>query len=201
MNTGIYGGSFNPPHNGHVKLAREALSLFSLDRLIIMPAFVSPFKAGAAAVSARARYDMCVLAFENENTSVSSLETERGGTSYTVDTVKELSALYPDDRLFLIVGSDMLLSFDRWKNYREILNYVTLAAVSRGGDDEKELSAFAANTSVFPAGSVCVRSFTPLEISSTEVRARCALGGDISALVPESVNRYIENGGYYRVKP
>ena len=117
MRTGIFGGSFNPVHIGHICLAERMSEIMKLDRLFIIPAGVSPFKENNGGISDSDRLNMCRIAFGNhDNFFVSDIEIKRAGKSYTVDTVRELKKMYPGDDMFLFVGSDMLLSFDKWKD-------------------------------------------------------------------------------------
>lgn len=197
MRIGIFGGSFNPVHSGHVRLACMMKKYLELDRLIIVPANVSPFKTGGG-VSARDRAEMCRLAFpENEGFSVTEAEIKRGGVSYTVDTVREIKRLEPEGELFLITGSDMLLSFDRWREYKKILSICTLAAVSRcGADSPAELERFA-DERLRDFGRVLIVPFEPYEISSTEIRKIISHGESAAAFLPEKVNEYITERGLY----
>ena len=111
MRIGIYGGAFNPVHKGHIKLAEEVKTKADLDKIIIMPSGLSPHKSSGSLIDSSHRLQMCKLAFEGEDYIISDLEIKREGKSYTVDTVTELKEIYPDDELYLIMGSDMLLSF------------------------------------------------------------------------------------------
>ena len=116
---GIYGGTFSPPHNGHIKAAKAFMEQMWLDILYVIPTFVPPHKEMECAVSAEHRLEMCRLAFSDmEGVYVSDLEIRRGGTSYTVDTLKELSG--EDRRLFLLCGTDMILTLGSWRSPKEI---------------------------------------------------------------------------------
>lgn len=197
MRAGIFGGSFNPVHSGHVKLARFAKEELGLDKLIIVPANVSPFKIEGS-ISGADREAMCRLAFSaDEGFIVSGTEINRGGVSFSVDTVSEMTVLFPDCELFLIIGSDMLLQFDKWKEYKRILSMCTLAAVSRQREDKiRELEAFA-DEKLRQCGKVVIMPFEPLEINSTEIREKLALGENVSELLPEKVYQYIKDRGLY----
>ena len=126
---GIYGGTFNPPHMGHVHVARHAIGALCLDKLLIIPSSTPPHKALTAdSPTPDDRLRMLQMTFAGEEKAeVSDLELQRGGVSYTFDTVKTLQSQYPNAELFLLVGTDMLLSFDRWYRYKELLSMVTLA--------------------------------------------------------------------------
>ena len=104
----MFGGSFNPPHIGHLELAQAFIDRLSLDKLLLIPVFSPPHKSGSEMASAQHRLNMCKLLEKyNNKIEVSDIEVIRGGSSYTVDTLKALQALYPDDELFLIIGADM----------------------------------------------------------------------------------------------
>ncbi len=139
MRTGIYGGSFDPVHKGHIHLAETALRGFNLDMVIFMPANISPFKQGRKDVAeGRHRLEMVRLAIEGrEDMTVSSFELECTGVSYTVNTLRHLKKQCPNDTLVLLMGSDMLMSFERWYCYEEIMSLAELGCISReDGDGE-----------------------------------------------------------------
>ena len=149
MRRAIFGGSFDPVHKGHVSLVSELKKALELDEIIVMPTGISPFKKDMERrpASGADRLEMCRLAFADMPfATVSDYEISRVGVSYTFDTVRHFRSLYPNDKLFWLVGGDMLKSFDRWKNWQEILSMCTLAAVSRQkcGSDRNELEKKAA---------------------------------------------------------
>ena len=195
MRIGIYGGAFNPVHKGHVKLAREVKTKANLDKIIIMPSGVSPHKSSGSLVDSIHRLEMCKLAFEGEDYIISDLEIKREGKSYTVDTVTELKKLYPDDELYLIMGSDMLLCFHKWYRYEDILSAVTICATTRQGDISlDELKAYSRD--VLRKDTLII-DFEPFECSSTKVRNALLSGDDASSSVPCKVLAYIIEKGLY----
>ena len=195
MRIGIYGGAFNPVHKGHVKLAEELKIKADLDKIIIMPSGVSPHKSSDALVDSTHRLEMCRLAFSGDGYIVSDLEIKREGKSYTVDTVTELKKIYPEDELFLIMGSDMLLCFDRWYRYEDILSMVTICATTRQGDISiDKLKAYSRETL---GKETMIVDFEPFECSSTKVRDALISGDDATDLVPEEVLRYIIENSLY----
>ncbi len=195
MRIGIYGGAFNPVHKGHVKLAEEVKTKADLDKIIIMPSGVSPHKSSSSLVDSIHRLEMCRLAFEGEDYIISDLEIKREGKSYTVDTVTELKKIYPDDELFLIMGSDMLLCFHKWYRYDEILSAVTICATTRQGDISlDELKKY---TSEVLKKETLIIDFEPFECSSTEVRNALLSADDASSMVPQNVLSYIIEKGLY----
>ncbi len=195
--TGIFGGSFDPVHLGHVKYANFICDRFALDELIVIPAKLSPFKQENR-VSDTDRLNMCRLVFTEKRMTVSDIEIKRGGVSYTVDTVRELKKQRPTDKIFLFVGGDQLMSFDRWFCFNEILTNVILAAVRRDESVSlEEMEKFADNR-LRRYGEVVITDFEPIEVSSTEIRRRLEKGLSVHGLVPDAAEKYIENGGLYR---
>ncbi len=198
MRIGIYGGSFNPPHLGHRRLADFMCESLQLDKCIIMPAFVSPFKVQKNDMAAAEhRLQMCRLAFPAPQYEVSSLEVSSAETSYTLHTLQKLKLQYPDDELFLIIGSDMLLTFNKWYCWQDILQLCTLCAVSRGDEDPmQELETFVQqHLSAF--GAVRIFPFVPLQISSTVLRANIKNKADTSAFLHPDVANYIQKHDLY----
>ncbi|MBO7319339.1 MAG: nicotinate (nicotinamide) nucleotide adenylyltransferase [Clostridia bacterium] len=198
MRIGIYGGAFNPVHKGHIKLAEEVKTKAHLDKIIIMPSGVSPHKSSGGLVDSEYRLQMCRLAFEGEDYIISDLEIKREGKSYTVDTVTELKKLYPDDELYLIMGSDMLLSFHRWYRYDDILSAVTICATTRQGDISlDELKAYSRD--VLKKDTLII-DFEPFECSSTKVREALLSADDATSMLSEKVLGYIKEKGLYTDK-
>ena len=198
MRRAIFGGSFDPVHKGHVSLVSELKKALELDEIIVMPTGISPFKKDMERrpASGADRLEMCRLAFADMPfATVSDYEVSRIGVSYTFDTVRHFRSLYPNDKLFWLVGGDMLKSFDRWKNWQEILSMCTLAAVSRQkcGSDRNELEKKAAELRKY--GEVLFAETKPLEISSTEIRKKIIKNSDISCYVPQNVVKYIFKKG------
>lgn len=196
---GIYGGSFNPPHIGHCLAAKEMVERLSLDRLLIIPAAAPPHKQLAqGSPSAEERLSMCHAAFSGiQNTEVCDLEIRREGLSYTVDTLAELREQYPQDELYLLMGSDMLLSFDRWRCPREIASMAVLAVMHRSEDyvlwesvrEKSEALARDFDAKVVLVENRCVA------VSSTTVRRMLALGAPYE-LPPAVEHMILENGWY-----
>ena len=195
MRIGIYGGAFNPVHKGHLKLAEEVKTKANLDKIIIMPSGVSPHKSSNSLIESAHRLEMCALAFEGEDYIISDLEIRREGKSYTVDTVTELKKIYPDDELYLIMGSDMLLCFHKWYRYEDILSMVTICATTRQGDIRlDELKAYSRDVL---GKETLIIDFEPFECSSTKVRDALASGDDATNLLAEKVHSYIIEKGLY----
>lgn len=200
MRRAVFGGSFDPVHNGHVNLVKQIYGSVTLDEIIIMPAGISPFKQNMERVpaSGKQRYEMCRLAFADMSyVTVSDYEISLPEVSYTVNTVRNLKEQYPTDELFLIIGSDMLLSFHRWRNFEEILSVCGLIAASResGQSDLEELEKQAETLKKY--GSVTVVPIDTFEVSSTEIRKKIKNSSDISCYVPQNVVKYIMKNDLY----
>ncbi len=192
---GIFGGTFNPPHIGHRRLVEHIRQTAQLDRLLVIPTFLPPHKVSADLASCEDRLAMCRLAFPVW-CEVSDLEIRRGGKSYTVDTLTALKAEYPGDELILLLGSDMMQTFDRWYRYEDILRMCTVCVTSRadGGRDLAEDKIPA----VFEKYPLLRSNLPPFEVSSTQIRQRIRQGDDTDGLLLPEVRSYIEKRGLYR---
>jgi nicotinate-nucleotide adenylyltransferase len=183
MRIGIYGGTFDPVHHGHLILARQALEEFKLDRLVFVPAAESPFKIHNHTALAPDRLAMLQSAIRGEDRfDVDPLEIERGGVSYSIDTVKMFRNRDPEAELFFLVGEDNAYRLTEWHRFEELKKMVGFVVLSRSEDFQS------------PEYPVVQRR---IEISSTEIRNRVANGESITYLVPESVKRYIEQHQLY----
>jgi nicotinate-nucleotide adenylyltransferase len=189
---GVFGGTFDPPHVGHLLLAADARDALNLDRLIFVPTSVQPLKVETPAVaSAQDRLEMLRLVVADDaNYQVDETEIERKGLSYTVDTLEHLSARYPGARIFLLLGQDAHESFGQWKNPGRILELATLAVMQRSRSEGERASA--------AAKGVATISTRRVDVSSTEIRERLRAGKSIKGFVPESVERFIYARGLYR---
>lgn len=195
---GILGGTFNPVHNGHLHLARAFRERLALTRVLLIPTHQPPHKRAPGLMPARTRLEMCALAAQEEpGVGVSDIEIRRGGTSYTVDTLRELSALYPEARLFFIMGADMFLTFEKWKDFDRIAALADLCATARTAGGTEDLTACARRYTKLYGARCHVENVPVLEISSTQIRARIASGADLRGLVPDAVANYIRRHGLY----
>jgi nicotinate-nucleotide adenylyltransferase len=189
---GVFGGTFDPPHVGHLLVANDAREVLELDRLIFVPAGAQPFKVETPPVaSGQDRLEMVRLAVADDaNYAVDDAEINRKGLSFTVDTLEHLSERNPAARLFLLMGEDVLAGFEKWRSPARIRELATLVAVSRGG---------LAGSVTDPATSAVLRVSTRrVDVSSTEIRERRRAGKSIKGFVPESVERFIDVRGLYR---
>lgn len=192
MKIGLFGGTFNPVHNGHINLVKNFKEKLSLDKVLVIPTAVPPHKQAEGLVSSEDRLNMCRLAF-GILAEVSDVEIARGGRSYTVETLEELKKIYKDDDLYFLVGSDMLLSFRRWYRWEDILTMCTLCATDR----DNEETCRDADEDFFSKIIFC--DFPKTVVSSSEVREKLSDGTDVSDLVPEEVVKYIREKGLYNV--
>ena len=131
MRIGIFGGAFNPVHNGHLNIADSFYEDLSLDKLLFIPTAKPPHKSDEGLLSGEDRVNMLRLAVENKPYEISTIEFERNDKSYTYDTLIELKKLYPDSEFFLIIGADQFIHFDKWYRYSDILDMVTLCTSAR----------------------------------------------------------------------
>ena len=198
---GLIGGSFDPVHSGHLMIAQDAADRLELDEVVFIPANIPPHKQDQQRVSAEHRLNMLRLATEsNLRFTVSSIEIDRGGVSYTFDTVCELRADQPDAELVLIVGSDTLVDLPNWYNVQELLEIADVATLVRPGD--VDLAAIEAKLALDPElrdrlmGQLYDSRL--VDISSSEIRARVAEGLGVKYLVPPEVEMYIFEHGLYQ---
>ncbi len=196
---GIYGGTFNPPHLGHLRAAMYAVEALGLDRLLLIPTGVSPHKEMAAGATSQDRLEMVRLAASGlDKLQVSDLELRRAGRSYTVDTLRDLREQYPEAELVLLMGTDMFLSFLTWREPEEIMKLATLAVFCRGEKGEKP--KLEEQQKVLAAmGAKTVLLHNPVTaISSTDLR-RMLVFGCAGPFLSEGVGEYIEAKGLYGV--
>lgn len=194
MRIGIFGGAFNPVHNGHLALAKHQIDALNLDKLLLIPTANPPHKSNVGLIDGQYRVDMLGLAFADfDNVEISTIEFESADKSYTYDTLVKLKALYPNDNFTLLIGSDQLFYFKKWYKYAEILDMVNVSAVVRLADEVDKAKAFIKDESL----DISLTLQPPFEVSSTEIRDKVKAGLDISNLVPISVANYIKENGLY----
>ena len=195
---GLFGGTFNPPHLAHLRLAQKAIEGAKLEKVIIMPAFVPPHKIAHELLSGEERIELCKRTFCGEEFIISDLEIKRRGKSYTVETLETLKKLYPQDEFFLIIGSDMLLSFDKWFRFEDILKMSTLCVMTReNAVSKKMLSDYCKNVLKLNEKDYIILDCEPVELSSTEVREKAKEGGDLGFMLTEKANEYIKEKSFY----
>jgi nicotinate-nucleotide adenylyltransferase len=196
---GLLGGTFNPPHRGHLALARFARAELGLDRVELVPVGTPPHKSPGADPGAQRRLAMCeLLAGEAEGLSVNPLEVLRAGPSFTVDTLAELQARQPGDELTFILGADTARTLAGWRRPERILELCDLAVAVRGESTEADARAAVAAIDAGAARRMRFLAMEPVEVSSSLVRERVAAGAPVEALTGAGVARYINAEGLYR---
>ena len=185
MEIGIFGGTFNPPHNGHLIVAEYLRETLSFDRVVFVPTSISPHKQDERLVAPGARLAMVGLAIKGNPFFVASdVEVRRGGVSYTVDTLREMDRQYPNDVLHLLIGMDNLREFHTWKDPEEILTLARVIVMTRPGFG----SAIGRNRF---ARKMSVCGVPEIDIASRDIRERVKEGMSIRYLVPAPVEKYI----------
>jgi nicotinate-nucleotide adenylyltransferase len=212
LKLGILGGTFDPIHLGHLRLAEEVGESFNLERIYLIPAASPPHKGGKEVSPFNHRFEMARIAVEGSSLlDAFDLEGRRKGLSYSIETLKEFHQLYPSDlELFFILGTDSFLEIETWRDYRDLFDYAHFVVIERPGIlfgktvvqlsslgisfKEKERGRF-----VSPSGhEVIFMETTLMDISSTQIREKVAEGKSIRYLVPERVRCYIFDNGLYK---
>lgn len=192
---GVMGGTFDPIHHGHLVTAEEAVVQFGLDEVVFVPTGRPWMKADRIVSPTEDRYLMTVVATaSNPRFSVSRIEIDREGPTYTVDTLRELANEYPDAELFFITGADAILEIFEWKDPEDVLSLGHFIAATRPGYD---LARFEAAAPTYHQ-RVSTMDIPALAISSSDIRSRVREGRAIRYLLPEGVKSYIEKAGLYR---
>ncbi|MCX7977920.1 MAG: nicotinate (nicotinamide) nucleotide adenylyltransferase [Bdellovibrionaceae bacterium] len=214
MKTGVFGGSFNPPHFGHLNSIQTCLRKLGLDRIILVPCSRNPLKMELEGPKDTQRLEMTRLAIQDlgPNYSVDDCEIRRGGYSYTIDTVKDLSQRYPEDEFYLIMGADNFVSFNEWKNWQDILSRVNLIVTTRPGfeiptdrDQAPEflknyIGEFDFNLMELTTGkTIQFLRLEDVQVSATELRKWLRIGKPVGKYIPLSVEKYIKEQGLYRI--
>lgn len=187
MRIGLLGGSFDPPHVGHLLTASDAVDALGLDRLVLVPAATQPLKQGQAGATPHQRLAMTrLLAQSDPRLEVDPVEIERGGLSFTVDTLADYAVRFPGAALYFLVGEDVLDSFSHWREPARIRELATVAVMRRGGEPAALLE-----------GMVAVET-RRVDVSSTEIRARVRAGLPVRGFVTDAVADYIAAERLYR---
>jgi nicotinate-nucleotide adenylyltransferase len=187
MRFGIFGGSFNPVHFGHLLPVSVAFDELSLDKILFVPARKPPHKSSANLLEPRHRLNMLRLALADDpRFEISEYELNESNSSYTIDTLTHFKGIYPSDELFLLIGSDSLLDLKKWHRWEELFDYAKIAVLCRPCFDVERIK-----------GEILERIVivnTPLvEISSSEIRSRLVYGQSIRYFTPDAVLRYISD--------
>ena len=193
MRLGIFGGTFDPPHNGHLRLARFVLEKKSLDKLIFVTAFKTPYRDKTSSVSFEDRFGMTKLSVENSaDFEVSDAEGVRGGDSFSIDTVRYFRELYSleADQLFLVIGADSLKRFDEWKSHEELLNECSVCVLKRAEVKRENLEDRFIDRVEFLDNEL-------ITVSSSDIRKRIREGRDVERFVDRKVIEYISERKLY----
>ncbi|MCQ2436992.1 MAG: nicotinate-nucleotide adenylyltransferase [Clostridia bacterium] len=195
MTVGIMGGTLNPVHSGHIRVALEVRDALHLDDCLLLPAGDPPHK--TLQVSKYDRLNMVKAAAEASGLTACDLEVEREGTTYTVDTLNELHRRYPKTEWVYIIGADTLEVLDTWRNFSEVATLCTFAAVDRPGYTAESAKQAANRLTETYGARIMLTSIMGPELSSTEIREKVCRGESISGMVPEAVESYIRDHGIY----
>jgi nicotinate-nucleotide adenylyltransferase len=212
MKTGILGGTFNPIHNAHLRIAEEVRDAFKLDRVMFIPAATPPHKPHIGELSFASRLEMVRLATgDNPFFTVSDIEGRRGGRSYSIDTLRALNQEYPGDELYFIVGADSFNDISTWRDYAALFSLCNMVCVQRPGSTIKSLAKAlpvamnaefcydSAAKRLNHSSGHCVYALDGvlLDISSSHIRNLVRGGRSIRYLVPDAVDRYIKEQRLY----
>ncbi len=195
---GIMGGTFNPIHYGHLLLGEYAREQFELDKVLYMPSKKPPHKDLEKIVSDYHRIQMIQLAIaDNPYFELSTLELERAGITYTVDTVSYLREQYPENEYYFIIGADSLFQFETWKNPEQILRLVHVLVATRDGIIFSKMEKQIEYLRKKYQGDIVLIKFFTMDISSSIIRGRCRKNQSVRYLLPSEVEKYISNNRLY----
>jgi nicotinate-nucleotide adenylyltransferase len=189
---GLFGGSFDPPHNGHLLVAQDAIEALALDHLLVIPAAQQPLK-DQSQTPAEHRLAMVQACFDGvPQVQVDPVEITRGGLSFMVDTVEDVQRRWPSARLHLLIGSDVVPTLPRWKEPERLLGMVRLVVLYRDTTDTPSV-----DREIHGGGSAEWLATRRVDVSSTEIRTRVRNGRSIKGFVPDAVATYIASTGLY----
>lgn len=196
----IFGGSFNPIHNGHIEVAKSAMEECNLKKVVFLPNATPPHKDNSILISAEHRYNMVAQTVRKYNGfDVSDYEMKKQGPSYTIDTMRRLKLMYNAD-LYFIIGADSLYTLHTWKSYNELIKecrfIVADRTCSQGNDIKK-----AADKIKSAGGNVEVLKMKRFDVTSTQIRAMLQMGKDVSGILPTQVIKYIKDNNLYKNNP
>jgi nicotinate-nucleotide adenylyltransferase len=190
LNIGVFGGTFDPPHNGHLIVAEYVRYHLSLEKVLFVPSWISPHKKDRTTAGAEHRLAMLTVAIEGiTGFDVSEIEIARGGVSYTVDTLSDFHKMLPECHLSLLVGADNYAEFDTWKEPERVRSLAQLVVMTRPESASEVLPT---------SPEVCWIEVPEIRISSSDIRNRAMGGKSIRYLVPDRVAEYIESHHLYR---
>ena len=203
MKIGIFGGTFNPPHKGHSRMVEKMAEELELDKVIIIPNKVPTHKRCDDLADNHDRLAMCKIAFKSPKYEISTMEMDRETDSYTIYTVEDLRKKYPNDDLYLIIGSDMFLIFHKWYKHKELLEQCTICVASRDNEENiQKLRAYAfEQLGVYmpqlDGKHVHISLLDAYEVSSSEIRERINMEKSLYGLVAPEIIEYMEQNKLY----
>ena len=204
MKIGIYGGTFDPPHNGHINICMNFLNQCLLDKLYIVPAFNPPHKSVKSKASSKDRFNMSTLAFSNisDKIEISNIEMKRQGKSYTSDTIKYFKN-HDENEIYLLCGTDMFLTLDLWHESSYVLKNSVITFARRENDENtsKQIEEKISLYKKYYNTNIIMLNCDIWKISSTEIRKKIHLGYDTSEFVPKNVLNYIIEKNLYGELP
>ncbi len=196
---GLFGGTFDPPHTGHIALAKATLLNFSLDKIIFIPAGNPPHKTDKSVTDKTHRFEMVKMAIKNESDFlISDFEIKNEKPNYSYLTIEHFKCEYPDDEIFFIVGADSYRDFPKWKNFPDILSLCTFIVLNRNDADLGEY--FKKYCEIYPEHKALFLDDFSYDVSSTELREKIALGKDCNNLLPDGVYEYIKKNNLYHTE-
>ncbi|MCD8026303.1 MAG: nicotinate-nucleotide adenylyltransferase [Clostridiales bacterium] len=197
---GVLGGTFNPIHNGHIMLSQYCKEKAELDEIILIPSFTPPHKTSSCLADSEHRLNMCRLACEGlEGYTVSDIEIKRKGKSYTYQTLELLKENRPDDRLYFIMGADMFLTLDKWRNPVSIFRSAVMTAIPRNKSDYSDLFKYYESV-IKPMGAEALILPDPvMQVSSTFIRKNIHNFDILKTLIDKNVYEYIVKNKLYRM--
>lgn len=203
MKIGIFGGTFNPPHKGHTRMVEKMAEELELDKVIVIPNKIPTHKRCDDLADNRDRLAMCKIAFKNPRFEISTMEMDRETDSYTIYTVEELRRKYPNDDLYLIIGSDMFLIFHKWYKHKKLLEQCKICVASRdNAENIQKLRAYAFEQlgdyiPQLDGKHIHISLLDAYEVSSSEIRERIDNEKSLYGLVDPEIIEYMESKKLY----
>ena len=200
MKIGIMGGTFNPIHNGHMEMVEIAIDVFGLDNVMLIPTGNPPHKNASEVISKYERYELCLLsAAKYDNIFVSSVEIDREGTTYTIETLKELEKIYGiRDEIYFIIGGDTVLLLEKWMDFKEVFKRCKFIAFGRIGMDSTKIEGKIDYLKREYGADIGYITADIMDIASRDLRDMIKNGESISGLVPKRAEKYILRHGLYK---
>lgn len=200
MKTGILGGTFNPIHNGHIEMAEIAVDVFGLDDVMLIPTGNPPHKNNQETLSKYERYELCLLsASRYDNIFVSSIEIDRPGYTYTIDTLKELEKTYGiRDELYFIIGGDTVFKLESWKSFRDVFKRCKFIAFGRAGIETSEITKKIEELEARYGANIKLITADIMDIASQDLRDMVRTGQSVSGLIPPEAESYIKRHNLYK---